>query len=343
MTKNIYVVLGVARSGTSAITRGLKALGIELSDKKMNLGNSKWNAKGFWEDTDIVYDIHGKIFKALAFMPYGIQTPSPAEQTSEKISSVKLAAIELLNQRFASTDYWGFKDPSTVKLLIFWQSIFNQLTIKENYIIALRNPLEVAQSYQKLTGSSIEIGLLLWLTHILPAIDGTMGKNRIVVSYDLLLQDPEQQLDRIQSTLQLPELTTRAEREAYTHDFLDKKLHRQACDEHDLVSHPAMTIVPLCTRVYHLLMNIAKDEMDFQHALFQTEWTDIQLEFEKIYPVYYYIDTLLKENNQLKRTLRDIHKSVLWKMLYPIRRVDEVLRNQRQNKRGEKKLKKAYG
>lgn len=170
--KNIFVVLGVARSGTSAIARGLKALGIELGDK-MSSGNSKWNAKGFWEDTDIVYQINGKAFSMLDFAPYGIKTLDPAKQTSEKLHEVKLAAIELLKQRFTATDHWGFKDPSTIKLLTFWQNIFHELSIKENYIIALRNPLASAQSYQKVTGSGIEISLLLWLMHIIPAIEET--------------------------------------------------------------------------------------------------------------------------------------------------------------------------
>lgn len=343
MDKNIFVVLGMARSGTSAITRGLKALGVELSDEKMNLGNSKWNAKGFWEDTDIVYDIHGKIFSRLNFAPYGIQTLSHAEQVSEKLADIKQAAIELLKQRFAATHYWGFKDPSTVKVLYFWQDIFFDLNMKENYIIALRNPLDVAQSYEKLTGSAVEIGLLLWLTHIIPAIEETVGKKRIVVSYDLLLQNPELQLDRIQSALQIPDLVNSTERQSYTQNFLDKTLHRHACDEQDLWKHPATAIVPLCRRVYALLLRVASDEISFDHLLFQKEWVEIQLEFEKIYPVYCYIDLLLKENNQLRKTLRNIDKSVLWKMLFPFRLIDQALRMRRQNKRQGRRLKKAYG
>ena len=58
--------------------------------------------------------------------------------------------------------------------------------MKENYIIALRNPLSCAASYQRITGTDIEHGLLLWLSHLLAAVDGTEDKNRIIVSYDLL-------------------------------------------------------------------------------------------------------------------------------------------------------------
>ncbi len=340
--KNIFVVLGVARSGTSAIARGLKALGIELGDKVVP-GNEKWNAKGFWEDTDIVYNINGKAFADLDFAPYGIQMLTSTEQLSAKLDSVKLTAIELLNHRFESTDYWGFKDPSTVKLLSFWQTIFNDLRIKEHYIIALRNPLAVAHSYNKVTGSEIEIGLLLWLMHLIPAIEETIGKNRVIVSYDLLLQNPELQLSRMKSILNIPNLTDADELHQYAHEFLDKKLHRFESTDADLRAHPATAIVPLCVRVYDLLMKIARDEIGFDHLVFQKEWIEIKSELERIYPVYCYIDRLLKENNQLKRTLRDIHKSVLWKMLYPFRAIDQTLRKQRQKSRAKKRLMKAYG
>jgi hypothetical protein len=58
--KNIFLVLGMARSGTSAITRGLNALGIDLGNK-LTPANEKWNPKGFWEDNEVVYQINAKI------------------------------------------------------------------------------------------------------------------------------------------------------------------------------------------------------------------------------------------------------------------------------------------
>ena len=340
--KNIFVILGVARSGTSAIARGLKALGIELGDK-MNPADTKWNAKGFWEDTDIVYNINSKAFSALNIAPYGIDAPSPEQQTSDALHAIKLSAIELLQHRFVNTAYWGFKDPSTVKLLTFWQMIFAELQLTENYIIALRNPLETAQSYQKVTGSDIEIGFLLWLAHIIPAIEETVGKNRTIVSYDLLMQHPEAQLQRMQTQLQIPSLSNSAEVKIYTEGFLDKKLHRHAASIEDLLSHPASAVAPLCARMYQLLMQVAQDQIDFASASFTNEWHEIKNELKKMYPVYRYIDRLLKENHLLKKNLRRIQKSILWKMLYPLRKIDDTLRARRQKKRAENRLTKAYG
>ncbi len=343
MQKNIFVILGVARSGTSAITRGLKALGIDLGDK-INKGSSqsKWNAKGFWEDTDIVYKINGEAFTTLGFASYGIQVLEPTLQTSDKLHTVKHSAIQLLNQRFATTDYWGFKDPSTVKLLAFWQAIFNELHIQDNYIIALRNPLASAQSYKKLTGSELEIGLLLWLMHLFPAVEETQGKNRVIVSYDLLMQDPNKQLNRIKRELNITLPVDPTELHAYTHDFLDKKLHRHEYTLDDLKSHPATRVTPLCVEAYELFMKVANDEITFNDAKFKSRFQELQHELQKIYPIYCYIDTLLKENTQLKKSLKHIHKSVLWKMLYPLRMIDNMLRSKRHKLRAKKRVLKAY-
>ena len=53
------VVLGPGRSGTSALTRAVAALGVELGGN-LKAGTSK-NARGFFEDLDILelnYDLH---------------------------------------------------------------------------------------------------------------------------------------------------------------------------------------------------------------------------------------------------------------------------------------------
>jgi hypothetical protein len=50
--KKIIVVLGMHRSGTSALTRGLSTLGVGLGDTLHPAGSD--NPTGFWEDRDII-------------------------------------------------------------------------------------------------------------------------------------------------------------------------------------------------------------------------------------------------------------------------------------------------
>ena len=61
--KNVYIVLGMSRTGTSAIARSLQALGIELGDKL--IAADARNPKGFYEDADVLYKINRGITHAI--------------------------------------------------------------------------------------------------------------------------------------------------------------------------------------------------------------------------------------------------------------------------------------
>ena len=60
------VVLGAGRSGTSAITRGLQTLGVELGDQ-LRPGGGK-NPTGFFEDESLM-KINKRLRKALGLPP----------------------------------------------------------------------------------------------------------------------------------------------------------------------------------------------------------------------------------------------------------------------------------
>lgn len=340
MTHNIFVVLGVARSGTSAIAKGLNALGVDLGSNFVDV-DTKWNAKGFFEDSDIVYKINGRLFRALDFAPYGIEMLDARRQTSTAVSDIKLAAMSLLKQRFATTENWGFKDPSTVKLIPFWQDVFTAANINDNYVICLRNPLGSAKSYQKLTGCDLEIGFLLWLMHMYPAIADTQNRNRIVVSYEALLQNPRLQLQRMQNQFCLQ--SNANEINNYVNQFLDTKLHHNEFTREDLLNNPALKIAPLCLQLYDLLLQLAKDEIAFADVAFKNQWQQIENELQKIYPIYSYIDVLLKNNYQLKRSIQAVNKTFVWKLYAPIKSFYDQLRAKKRQIRNEKRLAKAYG
>lgn len=336
--KKIYVVIGFARSGTSVITRALKALGIDLGDAMQAVdAHSKWNPKGFWEDHELAYSIHAKVYALLGHKLRGIRL---IDHDEEKLIPAKHEAIKLLNQRFAKTSHWGFKDPSTAKVIPFWQSIFMSQNIEDHYIIALRNPLASATSFAKLSKLDTEIGLILWLTHLIPSIDDTFGKKRIVVSYEQMLKDPRKQLLRIQSQLNI---TTKTENlEEYIQEFLDDTLHRNKFSDENLKHNPLLTVAPLCIEVYELLLNVAEDKITIESEAFANAWNNIKQEFAKIYPIYCYLDNALQRNTTLQLNIRNIEKSYLWKLFYPLRLIDDYFRKIRHKKRRKFRLNTAY-
>ena len=52
MPRQLVVILGMHRSGTSLVTKSIELLGYTLGDNLMPSGVD--NPKGFWEDLDIV-------------------------------------------------------------------------------------------------------------------------------------------------------------------------------------------------------------------------------------------------------------------------------------------------
>lgn len=332
--KKIFVVLGMSRSGTSAIARALKALGIDLGNKLLP-GDSR-NPKGFFEDSEILYKINRSVSNLLRhpWMSVGFLDEQQIAE-NDVLNNYKNYAIKILQQRFITTQYWGFKDPRTVTILPFWQSVFKSLDLDDRYVIAMRNPLASAYSNLKFAKIDIEVGLMLWLIILISAIEGTHGKKRALVSYELMLKDPHVQLERMHKALAICNHLDTNEAKLYANEFIDPKLSHHEHTEAELKSHVALAIAPLCLQTYDLLMKLAQDEITFDDEAFRTPWQKIKNEFMKIYPVYDFIRVLHLRNKDLERELRSIHKSILWKLLSPLRSLKRLVRAPKAVKRQE--------
>ena len=197
----LVVVLGMHRSGTSAVTKGITLLGIPLGDDLHPPGFD--NPTGFWEDQSII-EINERLL--------GLQN-SAHDQLSfawndfkgeSSLDNLKSEAIELVTRKLhEGNGLWGFKDPRTCRLLTFWSEIFEAVDCNVGFVIVLRNPASVVASLQKRNNIPAEKAYALWLQHMLPAIRQTRGAVRVVVDYDNLIDEPYEQLARIATALDL--------------------------------------------------------------------------------------------------------------------------------------------
>jgi hypothetical protein len=322
--QHIFVILGPSRSGTSSITRALKVLGIDLGNN-LTRPSKTVNPTGFWEDNEVVYKINREIFNVLNCLSSGITLLDEKLLLSDALKSIQQDAVALIKKRFQTTNAWGFKDPQTSRLIPFWQTIFANLKLHEHYIVALRNPLSSAQSYQNLSGADIETGLLLWLMHIAPAIQNTMGKNRIIISYEHLMENPYHELLRMQQNMGLSSELKHDNVNQYIQEFLDKNLYRNQFSYENLKSHPVTQLFPLCLQTYDLLLRIARDELGFDDAEFITTWRNIWNQIETQRPFYRYIDSLLQKHSEAENKLRYIQRSRVWKLVYPLRLIQDSM------------------
>ncbi len=325
--KNIFLVLGPPRSGTSVMARGLNALGVALGSELIPANGI--NPKGFYEDYDVVFGINERVLQLLDLRWDHVQCLAPAQFRDAKFGEIRLQAERLLQKRLASTAAWCFKDPRTAKILPFWQDLFASQALSEHYIIALRHPLSVATSYQKITGNDLEHGLLLWLTTLIAACRDTQGKSCVIVSYETLMADPTSALQRIHRQLQLTTAMNADNLKVFSDGFVDRRLHHYSHGIAELAQHPAIRAVPLCLELYTWLDAVARDECRFD----DDQWQQLFANYVATAPLYAYIDRLLHRQQQQADELYDLHKSRLWKLIYPLRCIDNALRTRRKQQK----------
>src|SRR3712207_2640746 len=91
--------------------------------------------------------------------------PSGWEHAVE-FEDLRYRARVLIEEDFAAAKVWGWKDPRTCLTLPFWRQILPPM----QYVICLRNPLDVARSLERRNGFSLEKGIYLWLVYIESAL-----------------------------------------------------------------------------------------------------------------------------------------------------------------------------
>jgi GT2 family glycosyltransferase len=217
--KKLVVVLGMHRSGTSAVVKALSCLGVSLGDDFMPAGSD--NPKGFFEDK-AVNQLNIEMLEAI-----GQHWFSLSLVTDEDISKlVNLGyvekAIDLVQQKMADVDVFGFKDPRVSKLLKFWKLVFTRINCDVRYVFCLRHPLSVANSLRQRNKTPIQKGYLLWLSYNLAIITESQDLSLIGLDYDRLMEQPLEVIEYLAGQLDLtvnPEVTHQ-----FTTQFLDKTL-----------------------------------------------------------------------------------------------------------------------
>ncbi len=180
------VVLGMHRSGTSAMARMLSLLGCDLP--KTIMGANSTNQAGHWESQAIARLNDGILTSAgsswddwLEFNPEWMRSLK-AEEFHDKAKAV-------LEEQFGSSRLFVLKDPRICRLPAFWFDVIRDKGLKPVAVIPLRNPLEVAASLQKRNGFDPALGQLLWLRHVLDAEYGSRGVPRYFTDFDRLMSN----------------------------------------------------------------------------------------------------------------------------------------------------------
>ncbi len=283
--QSVIAVLGMHRSGTSAVARGLLALGVVLGERLMK--PSADNPRGYWEDEEIV-SLNDRLLAELGMGWHSLRLIDPSQWETERVLSLKLEAVELVRARFGSYPLWGFKDPRTARLLPFWKNVFTHLGMRDSYVIVVRNPIGVARSLAARNGFAPEKSHLLWLEHYLSALWETQGRPWIAVDYDELIADPVAQLRRIAGKLAVPvDASVQEALRVYARDFISPELRHAVFSRDDVKLDFAIST--LAKKVYDLFHRLGDNGTSMHHSVIK-DLEAMRRDLAALGPLYRYLD-----------------------------------------------------
>lgn len=194
-------VLGMGRSGTSALTRVLSLCGVTLPVGMM--GADKHNPLGYWEPRDAIL-LNEKILRRHDSNWYDPTLRLEAEgafDAREKATCV--AEIERYLRTLPAAPMVILKDMRITSLSDVWFEATRRAGFDIAIVIAVRHPQEVIPSCAAYVHTSPELSSALWLKYNLLAERHTRGLPRVFVEYTNLLEDWRREVKRISAALKV--------------------------------------------------------------------------------------------------------------------------------------------
>lgn len=247
MSSTAIFILGMHRSGTSALTRMINLLGVELGENTMAANSD--NVTGFWEEAEIVA-LNDELLNEFDMRWNDVRSFPDDWLERGTVEGYKEKILDILNMEFRDSNLWGLKDPRLCRLLPFYKPILDTMDCEVKSILVLRDPMEVAQSLYARNGMAVDYGLLLWIRHVLDAEKNSREMLRVCVAYDELLDDWQNIAGRIQNTLGIHWPVDVEKAALPINQFLDPELHHHKSINMSIESSPE--IMSLAYRVYEL-------------------------------------------------------------------------------------------
>ncbi len=198
--RTALVVLGMHRSGTSMLARTLNLLGADLPRDLM--GPSEHNFAGFWEPNDLV-GIHEEMLAAAGATWHSVDGLHPVWEDRPLMALFYDRIVKSIDMNYAGSRFFVLKDPRISRFVPLIVQALRDVGATPKFIIAIRNPLEVAASLSKRDAFHENKSLLLWLDHLLAAERDTRGFSRSFVFYEDMLEDWRSQLRKVARELRI--------------------------------------------------------------------------------------------------------------------------------------------
>ncbi|WP_022700436.1 glycosyltransferase [Oceanicaulis alexandrii] len=224
-TSTAIMVLGMHRSGTSALTRILNLLGADLPGDLMPA--NAYNKSGYWEPTDVVALNDAWLAKADAAWDAPFLEDDTLHGALPR-TAVKTAADTIRTAFGDGHELIAVKDPRCTLYAPTWRQALQHAGYAPAQVLIHRDPAEVAQSLAHRDKFTADEAGLLWAWYSLKALKAFQADGGVVVSYSALRQDWRSVIETVRKGLEVDGLKITQDASARIDEFL--KEPRSASD-----------------------------------------------------------------------------------------------------------------
>lgn len=216
------VVLGMHRSGTSALSGMLEAAGLKAPSDV--LGASSGNPTGYWESRRLV-GLTDRFLTTRMGCSWAqlFRAPPCWDQHAMALTWVS-QHLDGMAQCFETRDHIVLKDPRLCLLLSPLCPAWHAGGLGVDYLLILRSPIEVVASLTEIHPISALDALCLWIASVLNSERLTRYLPRRLISFPDLLAEPQEVLSRCRS---MWGTSADAKNDHSALAMIDVSLHRQ--------------------------------------------------------------------------------------------------------------------
>ena len=196
--RRALLVLGMHRSGTSAVTRVVNMLGAEIGDNLIPPGDD--NPSGFWEHAEVVR-INEELLRALGRTWYDMRDMPEGWLDSAASKIAFEQAMQLIRRDFGASQLCAVKDPRMCLTARLWVNAFRAAEYEVGCLFVVRDPREVVESLHRRNDWPRASLYLMWVQYLLEAVARTQDCPRSMVTYNQVLADWRAEMKRVAADL----------------------------------------------------------------------------------------------------------------------------------------------
>ncbi|HET8942068.1 MAG TPA: glycosyltransferase [Rudaea sp.] len=315
-TTNAILVLGMHRSGTSAVTRMLNLCGADLG--RHMLPPKQDNERGFWENK-IFLDLHEQTLARWNLRWHDVAVFPNDWREGQVARQFASDARKAVTAEFGTSQLVMIKDPRLSLLAPLWTDTLKEIEVKPAFVIVVRHPDEVAASLGKRDGLSQAHSRMLWLQHMIECVRGTRGFPRVFVHYENVLRDWRTEQHRIQKALAIEFPKRNVQIEAEIDEFIEPSLRHHCIRQ---TAQAASPLPALLDNIYRHLQQLCAANASIDQAYFSSILVQYESQMEVAAP-------LIRDLTETITFDRDCHLEELDRAREVIRARDEEIEQAR--------------